>query len=131
LIADHFTQDSLIVVTLVAAEGFADLGMWQEAWDTLEDLPAEERATPHALHIRLRCCPSLGAWEIGESVASLLRDGSPADRAAAANFYFRRAVLLTNQGRFSGAKEAIATAVEIWPDCRLDVLNDPGLSRLF
>ena len=48
------------------AEGFADLGLWQEAWEALEALPAEDRATPAALRVRLRCCPGVGAWDIGE-----------------------------------------------------------------
>jgi len=26
------------------AEGFADLGMWQESWQTIESLPADERS---------------------------------------------------------------------------------------
>lgn len=118
-------------MTLLEAEGLADLGMWQEAWEALEAIPAEERAVPRSLRVRLRCCPALGAWEIGKHVAGVLRDGDPADRATAANFYHQQAVLLAKQQQSNGAKEAVAAAVQTWPDCRITVLDDPALSDLF
>lgn len=39
------------------AEGLADLGVWDDAWNVLESLPAEERSESTALRVRLRCCP--------------------------------------------------------------------------
>jgi hypothetical protein len=47
-------------MTITEAEGFADLGMWQEAWDALDDAPEPEGATPAGLRVRLRCCVPRG-----------------------------------------------------------------------
>lgn len=54
------------------AEGYADLGMWQEAWDSLDEVPPAERATPAVMRIRIRCCAPLEAWGIGEEIAYLM-----------------------------------------------------------
>lgn len=53
------------MASVTEAEGFAELGLWQDAWDLLEGLPAHERSAPAVLRVRLACCPPLkrlGAW---------------------------------------------------------------------
>lgn len=112
------------------AGGYADLGLWQEAWDALEALPPEERATPAALRARLRCCPGLGSWDVGEYVAKLLSDGGKADRASAAAFYMLLAVYHAKSGNREPAEEAIGKAVSAWPEIRADLIDEPALREV-
>lgn len=119
------------MVTATEAEGFADLEMWEDAWDALEELPAAERALPAALRVRLRCCPALGAWEIGRHVAGVLRDGAEPDRQAAARFFHAVALKWLAEGDQYAAGEAIKEAVKTWPEHRLALLDDPKLSESF
>lgn len=114
-------------VTITEAEGYADLGMWRDACEALEALSSEVRATPRALRVRLRCCPPLGAWGIGEHVAGLLRDGSRCDKACAAGFYHANARRLLKAGDRRGAGESIKAAMEAFPECRRLMLLDAQL----
>lgn len=112
---------------LSEAEGLADLGLWAEAWETLEALPPEARSEPAALRVRLRCCPGVGAWDIGEHVAGVLCYGKDTDREVAAGFYHALAVFHAKAGNREGAEDAIKCAVDTWPDIRLDLIEDPVL----
>ena len=114
-------------VIITEAEGYADLGMWSEACEALEALSPEAKATPLALRVRLRCCPPLGAWSLGEHVAGLLRDGNRCDRACAAGFYHAHARRLLKAGDRQRATEAIQAAVEAFPECRRLMLLDAQL----
>ena len=46
-----------------AAIGFCELGMWQDAWDELENLEPEDRARPEVLRIRLGIFMALQRFE--------------------------------------------------------------------
>ena len=109
------------------ASGFADLGMWQDAWEALEAMPADQRGTPEALRVRLRCCPGVGAWDIGEHLAGLLRDGDAIDREVSARFHHALAVYHARAGNVDAAKDAVRTASEVCPDIRLAMHEDPAL----
>ncbi|MCH7225033.1 hypothetical protein [Haloferula sp. A504] len=111
------------------AEGLADLGLWQDAWDALESLPAEDRAEPAALRVRMRCCPGVGAWEIGEHLARVLRDGGEEDREVAARFYHQLAVFHARVGNREAAEGAIKSAVDAWPDIRIELIEGPVLAE--
>lgn len=113
------------------AEGFADLGLWNEAWEALEALPADERSAPAALRVRLRCCPGVGAWEIGEHVAGLLRDGSDSDKEVAGRFYHSLAAYHIRSKRVEAAKVAVRDASKVWPDLRESILNDSDLDGIW
>lgn len=110
---------------IAEAEGFAELGLWEDAWQVLEELPAELRTCPAALRVRLRCCPALEAWEIGNHVAILLRDGVALDRKYAARFFHEVAKAHVRHGRIDEARDAVAAAVDCWPDIRLALLDCP------
>ena len=118
-------------VTITEVEGFADLGMFREAWEAMEELPPDHRTDPHALRIRLRCCPPVGAWDIGEHVAGLLRDGERLDKACAAGFYHANARRLLETGNRQGAADNIKAAVATFPECREIILLDPELAAEF
>src|SRR4051812_22203803 len=59
--ADGYTNRT--GATITAAKGFCELGMWQDAWDELERLEAEERASPDVLRLRLDIFVTLERWE--------------------------------------------------------------------
>ena len=86
------------MVTITEAEGLAELELWQDAWDALEDLSAPDRVTPGALRVRLACCPPLAAWDIGRHVAAILREGEEPDRKAAAKFFHAVALKWLSEG---------------------------------
>lgn len=114
-----------VASSITEAEGLAELGLWQDAWEALEELQTPDRALPHALRVRLACCPSLGAWEVGRHIADLLRDGSEADRQAAAQYFHAVDLKWLAEGYCYAAGQAIKEAVKTWRDHRLAVLDDP------
>ncbi|MEK7949846.1 hypothetical protein [Luteolibacter soli] len=109
--------------SVTEAEGLAELGLWQDAWDVLEAIPAAERSAPAVLRVRLACCPPLGAWTLGTHVADLLRDGCEEDRQSAAEFYHAIARKWLSEGDHYAAKQAMKAAAEAWPKLRLMMLD--------
>ena len=110
------------------AEGYAKLGLWQDAWEAIEELPDDVRAGIDAMRLRLRCCAPLGAWDLGAELAYLLAEGNPPDRKAAAAFWLalcRECIEDTHT-----AQACVAAAVAAWPDCRLAILDDLVLSEI-
>jgi len=116
--------------SVTEAEGLAELGLWQDAWDALEALPAEDRSTPAVLRVRLACCPPLGGWELGKQIADLLREGDDDDRRSAATFFHALAVKWAGEDDRYAAKEAMKAASRAWPKLRLTLLDDPDLSNM-
>ncbi|MDB6077634.1 MAG: hypothetical protein JWO82_1381 [Akkermansiaceae bacterium] len=110
---------------LEAAEGYAELELWREAWQTLDRMDPIEKGQPEALRLRLRCCGPLGAWTIGEHVANILRDGDKDDRQAAARFFLDHA--RAHPGHGSGS---LAAAVETWPPALREINADPELAAI-
>ncbi len=47
---------------LIRAEGYCDLGMWQQAFDTLEDMPTEAKVTVSVLLLHAKILVGLGSW---------------------------------------------------------------------
>lgn len=103
--------------SVIEAEGFADLGLWHDAWEAIEELPPGDRPARQALLVWPRCCPPLGAWEIGASIAGLLQDGGDDDRQHAAQFLHSLAVHQVSEGKPILARESIARAIACWPQC--------------
>jgi uncharacterized protein HemY len=58
--------------TLLAAHGYWELGMHQDAWDELEILPPEERAAPEVLLLRLQILQGTKRWEPAAELAEPL-----------------------------------------------------------
>lgn len=112
---------------LTIATGYADLGMWLDAWESIEDAPEDQRASPDALRLRLRCCVGTENWELGEHLARLLAEGAEEDRQAAARYYHALARQEMAEGNPDFAKEAIRKAVAAWPEIRIEILDDPTL----
>lgn len=110
-----------------AAEGYAELGLWEEALEELGSLAAEYRAMPPVLRLELRCCVAVEAWEQGRLTARQLRNLGAIERMMAAGFYATLGRDLLKRGHKEAAEDALHDAVESWPSCKDVVLRDPSL----
>ena len=64
---------------LEAAQGYLALGMHLDAWDVLESIPAEQRALPEVLKIRVDACRFMKKWDIAAEVSRHLAQIEPED----------------------------------------------------
>ena len=112
---------------LQRAEGFLELGMHLDAWKATEELPPAERGLPATIALRVRICTALANWEMGDTLAAVLRD-SPEDahRETVARFHHAHAKRHCRDGRFDTAKEQVALAVDAWPEIRGMLLPCPS-----
>ncbi|MBB5350221.1 lipopolysaccharide biosynthesis regulator YciM [Haloferula luteola] len=120
-------MDSEIAIRAMTeeAEGYAMLGMWHDAWEAIQSLPVEQRSSPEALRIRLRCSQGSQAWKMGVSVAEALEKGSERDREAVARFYSARAHSEVAADRMASARKSIKMACEAWPPIHIELARDP------
>ena len=117
---------------LTEAQGFAELGLFADAWGLIDDLPPAMRTHPEALRVRLMRATGLQKWEIGEDLARLLGEtGNPLElREVAGRFYLAHARQLLREGRRSEARDEVRRLAVCWSEGRVLVLDDPGLSGL-
>lgn len=64
---------------LKASLGYLDLGMVQDAWDELEEIPAEQRHLPPVLQVRLEIYLRMGKYEGMATIAEHLTKALPED----------------------------------------------------
>jgi hypothetical protein len=92
---------------------------------------------PEAIDLHLRICMTLGKWDLGDNLASVLRIASDEEEEqdedyrsryaiTCAEFYHARARALVADGDIAGAKERVNLASEQWPPIRLEMLDDPA-----
>jgi hypothetical protein len=118
--------------TLTEARGFAELGLWQDAWDLIESLPPAMRTSVPALAVRLLVCAGLGKWEMGAELVRLFGPVHPLEmRKAAGSFHLARAESLCAAGDIEGAQKAVKALSTIWPEGRGTALNSPVLEALW
>jgi len=114
------------------AQGFAELGLFADAWSLIDDLPPAMRTHPEALRVRLMCATGLQRWAIGADLARLL--GETANelelREVAGRLHLARARQLLREGRRSEARDEVRRLAVCWSEGRVLVLDDPGLSGL-
>ena len=83
------------------AEGYTELGLWEEAWYTLGALSYDERSGPPALRLKLLCCAQLARWDEGNVLAcAVILEGDPGMNAAL-GFYRELAKCSPEQARAS------------------------------
>ncbi len=117
---------------ITEAEGFAELELFTDAWDMIDDLPPAMRTHPEALRVRLMCCTGLEKWELGADLARLVGEaGNPLElRETAGKFHLAHARHLLRSGcRDAAIGEVLRLSIS-WPEGRVLVLDDPGLSGL-
>ena len=116
-------------VNLTEAQGLADLELWEDVWEALEELPPEERTAPSVIRLRLDCAIGLERWDTARELATNLAKGADEDRRAAADA-FRTLALVANKRRMiEAAKVLVRSAVEAWPGIRLAIRDDPELAE--
>lgn len=112
------------------ATGFWELGMFSDAWDTVESMSPDERTTAAALDIRLKILTALSQWDLGEHIASLLIHAGEEERKTVARFHHAHARSLHESARYDESREAVRRAVEAWRGIQKE-LSDDDLSALF
>ncbi len=127
-------------ITLAAAEGFVQLGLYQDGWDELERLAPEARWEPPVLSLRLRIYTAMKRWEdVGVLVHSLLSklppDTEPNRSTPLVSFraelYYRLACAECQRKDIIAARVSLQRAFTLNPDLRLGALDDPDLEAIW
>lgn len=115
---------------LTRAEGFFELGMHQEAWNETEELPPIDRTEPLVLELRLRTLTALEKFELGGHIAGVLEASAIEPekcRETCARFYHAHSRRLCADGELEAARKAMRMASEIWPEIRIEIVDDKKL----
>jgi len=115
------------------AQGFAELGLFADAWSLIDDLPPPMRTHPDALRVRLMCATGLQKWGLGADLARLLGEfGNPLElREVAGRFHLAHARWHLQAGERTAAREAVRLLAVCWPEGRIQILDDDGLTGIF
>lgn len=111
------------------AEGFVDLGLYEEAWGTLDNLEPEQRTLPEVIRLRIQCAVGLERWSMVQTLADHLSCGADKDREAAGRAYLLLAIVSTRVRKIEAAKEFVRLAIQAWPKLRVEIIDDPLLSE--
>ncbi len=147
--------------TLTEAVGYLELGMLQDAWDVLEEIPAEQRHLPPVLHVRLEIYRRMEKYEGMATIAEHLTKVLPEDSqnwislAYAQRGYldlqtaektlleaqkrfpeeatipFNLACYACKMGRLDEAREKLAKAMEMEPAFKKAALEDEDLKAIW
>lgn len=113
---------------LKSAEGFFDLGDYEHAWELLEDLPTEAKASKEVLHLRLQILLRLKEWQnAGFMAESLIQCAEPDN----GQLWYDLAVALAQQGKIEEAKQALKKAVELDESLKMRALEDDLLAKVW
>jgi len=153
------TVDRLSAVTV--AEGFFDLGMWQDAWAELEQLPAPKHHLKEVITLRILILNRLEDWEavaaLGYGALQRYRDSSELRWASAeaahksgiseqakaslldgkpalssiAEFYFSLACLEAELGEVQSATVRLWSGLKIDTGLWIKALNEPALKAVW
>jgi len=96
----------------VAAQGYFELGMLDEAWKRMGEMGVEERARPYALKLRTQLHLAAQDWKGGLAVCRQLCDVSPDDAAG----YIHAAYCLHELGQTDEAREMLMDGPETLRD---------------
>lgn len=114
------------------AEGFYELGMYSEAWSETEDLPPIDRTEPLVLELKLRIATALSLWDLGEGMANVLPFSAIEPdkcKETTARFHHARARVLCQKGELEEARKAMREASDVWPEIRIELVDDKELER--
>jgi tetratricopeptide (TPR) repeat protein len=141
--------------------GYLELGMLQESWDSLEEIPAEQRHLPSVLQVRLEIYRRMEKYEGMATIAEHLTKALPEDSqnwislAYAQRRYidlqtaektlleaqkrfpeeatipFNLACYACQQGRLDEAREKLAKAIEMEPSFKKAAIEDEDLKAIW
>jgi len=147
--------------TLTAAQGFFQLGMWNESWNELETLAPEVRHRPQVILLRVMIYNNLNRWEEASIVGTgalrhypdfgalyvatayaLRHYSGPAEAKAVlvagepfleneAAFHFLLACYDSALGHLDEAREGLKRAFELDQDFRLKALDESDLAPVW
>jgi hypothetical protein len=89
--------------TLTTAHGYFDLGLFTEAWETLDVLPVEVRESNEAMELRLKILAATERWE----KLQWLAEGLTVSTKGWASPWFYLAMGKAKTGHPEEAKEAV------------------------
>jgi len=101
-------QGRLLLSALQVAEGYAALGMWEDAWCALEDLPDSLRVHPRVLGRSVSVLAKMDwakAMRLSESLSYVLPER--------ADTWFRMACMCAEFGDTASATVALQRCVEL------------------
>lgn len=106
------------------AEGYITLGMFQEAWLALDEIPVDWQLSSAVLRCRALCLMGFEAWSRGEAVALMLGEGDEEDRKMAAKFFHEGAVWHAVHTGLPLARYWASQAIRVRPEQRFAILED-------
>ena len=104
---------------LDAAHGFITLGMYQDAWDELENLPPEFRADDVVLALRIEIYQGLEQWESCRVLAESLAGRSPENPG----WWLSWSFAIRREQSVGAARAVLRKAAAIHPDVALIAYN--------
>lgn len=118
------TQDTAIISE---AEGYFELGLLDEAWNRLDDLPSERQVHFPVLALRLRILIGAQSWVKAEILGQSLVQVMP-DNAGA---WYALAQAQAQLGQGTEAKASLKRACSLNEALRQPALNDKLLDALW
>ena len=107
------TMDPQLQRRLLAASGFAELSLFQEAVEELEELPASTKQVPAVLVVWLEVYQRWQKWSEAESVALRLLEMDPEEPA----WLIALAYAVRRSRGLPFANEILSRACEKFPNC--------------
>ena len=104
---------------LDAVHGFITLGMYQDAWDELENLPPEFRADDVVLALRIEIFHGLQKWESSRVLAESLAKRSPENPG----WWLSWSFAVRREESVEAARAVLKKAAEIHPNVALIAYN--------
>jgi hypothetical protein len=114
-------------LTIEKAEAFITLGIGDDAWELLEDLPTELKNHPRVLELRLESLVCLQKWEIAEILGDSLAEIMP----ASVSVWWSLARVRGQLGKRESALEAVTRVTALDASKRLEMLDDPLLAGVW
>jgi hypothetical protein len=117
--------------TVAIAEGYLELGEFEEAWEFIESIPASLRMNPAILRVRIISAVALKQFGMAEELAEFLGNGPAPYRKFAGHILHEIAAVYCIAGDNDHARQLVGEAIRIWPHERLAILDDPTFKDLF
>jgi len=109
------------------AEGYVALGIGDEAWELLEDLPTELKNHPRVLELRLESLVCMKNWQMAEILGGSLVAIMP----DSVSVWWSLARVRAGLGQREEALQAMGRITALNSALRLQMLDDPLLASVW
>jgi hypothetical protein len=123
-----FADPHVLIRALQHCEGFAELGMWPQVWEELEELPDEYRSLPPALLWRMRALVGLGFFQTATLLGRKLHELMPESEDLRHTMGEALVALAKSQadgGDLAGARDSLQECLQIAPERQREILEAP------